>query len=104
LLELRVEPDRIVIYRGQKLIAQHPRSYGTQSGHRKSRSPQPSFTGAQFYVSMSRAGLRCTCLATLLKADGKDILSVKMHLNSERQAEKDAETVAAEIEGEDLSL
>jgi hypothetical protein len=25
--------------------------------------------------------------ATLLKADGKDILSVKMHLNSERQAE-----------------
>jgi hypothetical protein len=42
--------------------------------------------------------------ATLLKADGKDILSVKMHLNSERQAEKDAETVAAEIEGEDLSL
>ena len=27
LLELRVEPDRIVIYRGQKLIAQHPRSY-----------------------------------------------------------------------------
>jgi hypothetical protein len=40
----------------------------------------------------------------LLKADGKDILSLKMHLNSERQAEKDAETVAAEIEGEDLSL
>jgi hypothetical protein len=28
LLELRVEPDTIVIYRGQKLIAQHPRSYG----------------------------------------------------------------------------
>ena len=25
--------------------------------------------------------------ATLLKADGKDILSVKMHVNSERQAE-----------------
>ena len=25
--------------------------------------------------------------ATLLKADGKDILSVKMHLNSEREAE-----------------
>jgi hypothetical protein len=81
-----------------------PTQLRTQSGHRKSRSPQPSLTGAQFYVSMSRAGLRCTCLATLLKADGKDILSVKMHLNSERQAEKDAETVAAEIEGEDLSL
>lgn len=28
LRELRVEPDTIVIYRGQKLIAQHPRSYG----------------------------------------------------------------------------
>jgi hypothetical protein len=42
--------------------------------------------------------------ATLIKRDGKDILSVKMHLNSERQADKDAETVAAEIEGEDLSL
>jgi transposase len=28
LLELRVEPTTIVIYRGQKLIAQHPRSYG----------------------------------------------------------------------------
>src|SRR5258708_14474284 len=28
LLALRVEPDTIVIYRGQKLIAQHPRSYG----------------------------------------------------------------------------
>jgi hypothetical protein len=28
LLELRVEPDAIAIYRGQKLIAQHPRSYG----------------------------------------------------------------------------
>jgi hypothetical protein len=25
--------------------------------------------------------------ATLLRADGKDILSVKMHLNSEREAE-----------------
>jgi hypothetical protein len=25
--------------------------------------------------------------ATLLKADGKDILSVKMHLSSEREAE-----------------
>lgn len=28
LLELRVEPDSITIYRGQKLIAQHPRNYG----------------------------------------------------------------------------
>ena len=28
LLELRIEPAAIVIYRGQKLIAQHPRSYG----------------------------------------------------------------------------
>jgi hypothetical protein len=27
LLELRVEPDTIAIFRGQKLIAQHPRSY-----------------------------------------------------------------------------
>jgi hypothetical protein len=27
--------------------------------------------------------------ATLLRADGKDILSVRMHLNSERQAEED---------------
>jgi hypothetical protein len=29
---------------------------------------------------------------------------VKMHLNSERQAEEDAEAAAAEIKGEDLSL
>jgi hypothetical protein len=28
LLELRVEPDTVTVYRGQKLIAQHPRSYG----------------------------------------------------------------------------
>jgi hypothetical protein len=28
LLELRVEPDTLTIYRGQKLIAQHPRNYG----------------------------------------------------------------------------
>ena len=28
LLELRVEPDTVTIYRGQKLIAQHPRNYG----------------------------------------------------------------------------
>jgi hypothetical protein len=27
LLELRVEPETIAVYRGQKLIAQHPRSY-----------------------------------------------------------------------------
>jgi len=30
---------------------------------------------------------------TLIRADGKDILSIKMHLNSEGQAEKDAEVV-----------
>jgi hypothetical protein len=28
LLELRVEPETLTLYRGQKLIAQHPRSYG----------------------------------------------------------------------------
>jgi hypothetical protein len=28
LLELRIEPETIAVYRGQKLIAQHPRSYG----------------------------------------------------------------------------
>jgi len=28
LLELRVEPHTLTIYRGQKLIAQHPRNYG----------------------------------------------------------------------------
>jgi hypothetical protein len=42
--------------------------------------------------------------ATLLRADGKDILSVKMHLNSEGLAEKDAELVTPEIGSEDLSL
>jgi hypothetical protein len=35
--------------------------------------------------------------ATLLRADGKDILSVRMHLNSEGLAEKDAEVVTPEI-------
>jgi len=34
--------------------------------------------------------------ATLLRADGKDILSVKMHLNSERQAEEDVQAMAPE--------
>jgi hypothetical protein len=38
--------------------------------------------------------------ATLLKADGKDILSIRMHMDSERRAE----CVTTEIEGEDLSL
>ena len=42
--------------------------------------------------------------ATLIRADGKDILSVKMHLNSEGLAEKDAKEVTPEIGGEDLSL
>ena len=42
--------------------------------------------------------------ATLLRADGKDILSVKMHLNSEGLAEKDAELVTPEILSGDLSL
>jgi hypothetical protein len=32
--------------------------------------------------------------ATLLRADGKDILSVRMHLNSERQAEEDGHAMA----------
>jgi hypothetical protein len=34
--------------------------------------------------------------ATLVKADGQDIISVRMHLNSEREAEEDAEIVASE--------
>jgi hypothetical protein len=34
--------------------------------------------------------------ATLLRADGKDILSVRMHLNSERQAEQDIQAMAPE--------
>jgi hypothetical protein len=42
--------------------------------------------------------------ATLIRADGKDILSVKMHLNSEGLAEKDAEVVIPEIGGEEFSL
>jgi hypothetical protein len=40
--------------------------------------------------------------ATLIRADGKDILSVKMHLNSEGQPEKGMEVVTPEIEGDDL--
>jgi hypothetical protein len=42
--------------------------------------------------------------ATLIRADGKDILSVKMHLNSEGLTERDAEVVTPKIGGEDLSL
>jgi hypothetical protein len=42
--------------------------------------------------------------ATLIRADGKDILSVRMHLNSEGLAERDAEVVTPKIGGEDLSL
>ena len=34
--------------------------------------------------------------ATLLRADGKDILSVRMHFNSERQAEEDVHAMAPE--------
>jgi hypothetical protein len=41
--------------------------------------------------------------ATLIRADGKDILSVKMHLNSETQAERSAETITQAKEWEDLS-
>ena len=41
--------------------------------------------------------------ATLIRADGKDILSVKMHLNSETQAERDVETITQAKEWEDLS-
>jgi hypothetical protein len=32
--------------------------------------------------------------ATLIRPDGKDILSVRMHLNSERQAEEDVQAMA----------
>jgi hypothetical protein len=41
--------------------------------------------------------------ATLLRADGKDILSVRMHTNSETQAERGAETITQAKEWEDLS-
>src|ERR1700730_929211 len=41
--------------------------------------------------------------ATLLRADGKDILSVRMHINSETQAERGAETITQSKEWEDLS-
>gem|GEM_PF-5353564 len=41
--------------------------------------------------------------ATLLRADGKDILSVRMHINSETQAERGAETITLAKEWEDLS-
>ena len=42
--------------------------------------------------------------ATLVKADGKDILSVTMHLKSEADAEADAETIIPEITDDDRSL
>ena len=42
--------------------------------------------------------------ATLIRADGKDILSVKMHLNSERQAEEDVKNGRARKTGGDDSL
>ena len=41
--------------------------------------------------------------ATLIRADGKDILSVRMHINSETQAERDVETITQAKEWEDLS-
>ena len=41
--------------------------------------------------------------ATLIRADGKGILSVRMHLNSEMQAERDVETITQAKEWEDLS-
>jgi hypothetical protein len=41
--------------------------------------------------------------ATLLRADGKDILSVRMHINSETQAERGAETITQAKEWDDLS-
>jgi hypothetical protein len=42
--------------------------------------------------------------ATLIRSDGKDILSVQMHLNSEVQAEKDSDKGPPQIGGQDLSL
>ena len=42
--------------------------------------------------------------ATLLRADGKEILSVRMHLNSERQAEEDVKMAAPETGGDDPLL
>jgi hypothetical protein len=42
--------------------------------------------------------------ATLVRADGKDIFSVRMHLNSEGLAERDAEAVTPKIGDEDLPL
>jgi hypothetical protein len=41
--------------------------------------------------------------ATLLRSDGKDILSVRMHINSETQAERDVETITQAKVWEDLS-
>jgi hypothetical protein len=42
--------------------------------------------------------------ATLVKADGKDILSVTMHLRSEADAEADAEAIIPELTDDDRSL
>ncbi|MGA8656689.1 MAG: hypothetical protein WB586_11135, partial [Chthoniobacterales bacterium] len=42
--------------------------------------------------------------ATLVKSDGKDILSVTMHLRSEADAEADAEAIIPEITDDDRSL
>jgi hypothetical protein len=42
--------------------------------------------------------------ATLIRADGKDILSVKTHLNSEREAQQDAEIFTSEIGEENFSV
>jgi hypothetical protein len=36
--------------------------------------------------------------ATLIRADGKDILSVRMYLNSEKQAEEEVEALETKIE------
>ena len=62
LLEPRVEPDTIVIYRGQNLIAQHPRSYARnqdiENPDHLSRLLQERNSTSQCRGS----GLRCTCL------------------------------------------
>jgi hypothetical protein len=42
--------------------------------------------------------------ATLIKADGKDILSVRMHLNTDSRAELDADRMQLEIGDENLLL
>ena len=42
--------------------------------------------------------------ATLIKADGKDILSVRMHLNTGSRAERNADRMRPEIGDENLLL